>query len=300
MKTDYDVLIVGGSYAGLSAAMALGRSLRKVLIIDSGLPCNRQTPHSHNFITQDGNSPAQIAALAKQQVLNYATIAFENGLVIKGKAVDKHFEIELSNGKVFTGKKLLFTTGVKDVMPAIPGFAECWGISVLHCPYCHGYEVREAPTGILANADTAFELARLIHHWTKDLILFTNGPSSLAAEQTEKIKSKGIRIVETALESIQHTNGYAEAVQLTDGKTINIKAIYARPAMLQHCSLPKELGCEMTKQNLLVVDLFQRTSVAGVYAAGDNTNPMRSVSMAVASGGFAGASINRDLIEEAF
>ncbi|NBP70557.1 MAG: NAD(P)/FAD-dependent oxidoreductase, partial [Cytophagia bacterium] len=119
MKTDYDVLIVGGSYAGLSAAMALGRSLRKVLIIDSGLPCNRQTPHSHNFITQDGNSPAQIAALAKQQVLKYPTIGFENGLVIKGKAVDKHFEIELSNGKVFTSKKLLFTTGVKDVMPAI-------------------------------------------------------------------------------------------------------------------------------------------------------------------------------------
>jgi thioredoxin reductase len=280
--------------------MALGRSLRKVLIIDSGMPCNRRTPHSHNFITQDGNSPAQIAALAKQQVLKYPTIAFENGLVIKGKAVDKHFEIELSNGKVFTGKKLLFTTGVKDVMPAIPGFAECWGISVLHCPYCHGYEVRNEPTGILANAEMAFELTRLIHHWTKDLILFTNGPSFLTIEQTKKIKSKGIQIIETVLEAIQHTEGYVDAVQLIDGQKINITTIYARPEMLQHCSVPQELGCEMTKQHLVVVDLFQRTSVTGVYAAGDNTNPMRSVSIAVASGGFAGASINRDLIEEAF
>lgn len=300
MKERFDVIIVGGSYAGLSAAMALGRSLRNTLVIDSGNPCNRQTPHSHNFITHDGDTPAQISALAKQQVSRYPTVKFVDGLVVSGSKTDGGFELILDDGKKFNSKKLLFTTGVRDIMPSIEGFAECWGISVLHCPYCHGYEVRHEPTGIIANGDMAFELVRLIDHWTKNLVLFTNAQSLLTPEQEMKIRSKGIRIVETAISSIEHVNGYVNAVHLQDGEMIWIKAIYARPELVQHCAVPFELGCEMTPQNLLKVDMFQRTNTPGVYAAGDNTTMMRSVSMAVASGGFAGASINRDLIEETF
>ena len=160
----FDVIIIGGSYSGLSAAMALGRSLRNVLIIDSGLPCNRQTPHSHNFITQDGKQPAVIAGKARTQVLQYNTVRFLNGRAISGKKTENGFTISTQKEEVFTAKKLVFATGVKDIMPDIDGFSACWGISVIHCPYCHGYEVSNEKTGILANGDIAFHYAQLIRN----------------------------------------------------------------------------------------------------------------------------------------
>lgn len=296
----FDVIIIGGSYAGLSAAMALGRALRNVLIIDSGHPCNRQTPHSHNFITHDGETPAEIAAKAKEQVLRYPTVQFANGLALSGtKRADK-FEIDLDDGRRFSGGKLLFASGMKDIMPPIPGFAECWGISVLHCPYCHGYEVRDQPTGIISNGDMGFEFSRLIHHWTKNLTLFTNGPSTLTADQMQTIRTHDISVVETEVRKIAHENGYVNAIHLKGGDAVPLKAIYARPALVQHCTIPEALGCELTEQNLLKVDMFQRTTIPGVYGAGDSTVMMRAVSAAVASGGLAAASINKELIEEAF
>lgn len=164
----FEVIIIGGSYSGLSAAMSLGRSLRQVLVIDSGLPCNRQTPHSHNFITQDGEKPAVISAKAKLQVDIYKTVQFYNGLAVKALKTESGFEIETESGVVFTSRKVLFATGVKDLLPEIEGFAACWGISVLHCPYCHGYEVKNEKTAIIANGEMGFEYAKLISNWTKD------------------------------------------------------------------------------------------------------------------------------------
>jgi thioredoxin reductase len=299
-RTEFDVIIIGGSYAGLSAAMALGRALRNVLVIDSGKPCNRQTPQSHNFITHDGETPSIILNKAKEQVMRYATVTFNNGIAISGRKLDGKFQIETENGERFYASKLMFTTGVRDIMPSIEGFAECWGISVLHCPYCHGYEVRNEPTGILANGDMGFELARLINHWTNDLILFTNGPSNLTPEQVQKIESHNIKIIETEIEGIEHDNGQLKFLRLKSGERFALNAIYARPAFNQHCTIPVDLGCELTEQNLLKVDAFQRTTMAGIFAAGDNSTLMRSVALAVAGGGFAGASINKDLIDELF
>ena len=140
----YDVIIIGGSYSGLAAGMALGRALRNVLIIDSGNPCNKQTPHSHNFLTNDGKSPAEIAGVAKEQLRIYGTVRLINGLAMTGIKTETGFKIQVQSGETFSSKKLVFATGIKDIMHDIPGFAECWGISVLHCPYCHGYEVRNA------------------------------------------------------------------------------------------------------------------------------------------------------------
>jgi len=139
---NFDVIIIGGSYAGLSAALALGRSLRKVLIMDSGLPCNRSTPHSHNFLTHDGERPAVIAEQARTKVLAYKTVTWWNGLAVSGRKTGSGFEIITQNDGIFYGRKLIFATGIRDILPDIKGFAECWGISVIHCPYCHGYEFR--------------------------------------------------------------------------------------------------------------------------------------------------------------
>ena len=152
----FDVIIVGGSYSGLSAAMALGRALRKVLIIDGGKPANRFTPHSHNFITHDGRSPGEIAALARQQVNKYPTVKQVNGFVTSAERAANEFMVVLDSGASYSATKLVFATGIIDVLPNIPGLADCWGKSVLHCPYCHGYEVRNVKTGIIGNGDYAF------------------------------------------------------------------------------------------------------------------------------------------------
>lgn len=297
---NFEVIIIGGSYSGLSAGMALGRSLRKVLIIDSGKPCNAQTPQSHNFITHDGETPRAIAAKAKEQVAKYPTIEFYSGLAIGGIKTDSGFEITTETGESFTAEKLLFATGVRDLMPAIKGADACWGISMIHCPYCHGYEVRSEKTGILANGEMAFEFSKLVRNWTEALTLFTNGKSTLTAEQTSKLKEHGINLVEKEIEAFQHTDGYIEEVQFKDGSTVKLKAMYAKLPFVQHSDIPEQLGCELTEHGFIRIDEFQRTSVPGIYACGDNVTQMRSVSSAVATGTLAGAILNRELIDEAF
>lgn len=300
IKNIYDVIIIGGSYSGLSAAMSLGRSLRNVLVIDSGLPCNRQTPHSHNFITQDGEKPAVISAKAKLQVEFYDTVKFYQGLAISAHKTENGFEIKTESGKIFNSKKVLFATGVKDLLPEISGFAECWGISILHCPYCHGYEVKKEKTAIVANGDMGFEYAKMILNWTKNLRLITNGKSTLTLKQTEILKKHQVEIVEDEIITIEHQKGNVQNIVFSNGSKISVTAIYFRAPFEQHCVLPESLGCELTDQGLLKVDGFQKTTVPGIFASGDCHIQARSVAMAVSSGSFAGAIINKEIIDEEF
>ncbi len=295
-----DVIIIGGSYAGLSAAMALGRALRNVLIIDSGLPCNRQTPHSHNFITQDGEKPSAIAKKAKNEVLKYDTVKFLTDLVVSGTKTEKGYEISTQSGKLFSAKKLIFASGLNDKMLKIEGFSECWGITVIHCPYCHGYEVKEQKTGILANGYGAFHLARLIHNWTNDLTIFTNGKSQLTQEQTNEIKRHNISIVEKEISSLKHKDGVVEKIIFADNSSFELKAIYSRPTFEQHCKIPELLGCELTEQGLIKVDGFQKTTVDNIFACGDSSNPIRAVSYAVSTGNNTGVFLNNSMTEEEF
>ncbi len=298
--TTYDVIIIGGSYSGLSAALALGRALRNILIIDSGKPCNAQTPYSHNFITQDGKTPSEISALAKQQVQKYTNIKFYDGLAISGVKTENGFDIKTQSNDIFSAKKLIFATGIKDIMPDIKGIAECWGISVLHCPYCHGYEVRQEKTAILGNGDYGFDFSRLISNWTKDLTLLTNGKVNLEKEQIEKLQKHNITIIEKEVKNVEHQQGQIEAVIFKDGSQIPIKAVYTKLPFAQHCEIPTQLGCELTEQGYIKVDAFQKTNIHGIYACGDNTTSLRSVSNAVAMGTLAGATLNREMIEDVF
>ncbi|CAI2765943.1 NAD(P)/FAD-dependent oxidoreductase [Flavobacterium collinsii] len=296
----YEVIIIGGSYSGLSAAMSLGRSLRQVLVIDSGLPCNRQTPHSHNFITHDGEKPAVISAKALMQVDFYDTVHFYNGLAIKAVEAGEGFEIETQSGDVFISKKILFATGVRDLLPKIDGFEECWGISILHCPYCHGYEVKKEKTAIIANGDLGFEYAKLISNWTTDLRILTNGKSAFTLEQSKILQEHKIQIVEDEIAVVKQENGYVQHIVFKNQSKIEVKAIYFRSPFEQHCPLPGSLGCELTEHGLLKVDALQKTTIPGVFASGDCHIQARSVAMAVSSGSFAGASINKELIDESF
>ena len=299
-KNQYDVIIVGGSYAGLSAAMALGRLLKSVLIIDSGLPCNRQTPHSHNFITQDGETPSRIAAQAKDQVLAYNTVSFYQGVAQSGKQVATGFEITTDSNDIFNSKKLIFATGIKDMMPAIEGISACWGISVIHCPFCHGYEFKDKKTAILANSDKAVHLASLVRNLTKDITIVTNGPKAFTLEQQVKLERNTISILETPITEVKHKKGYLESVVCKDNSIVNFEVMYAAVAFEQHCMIPKQLGCELTETGYIKVDAFQKTSIDGIYACGDSTNMFRSVSAAVASGSLAGAMVVKALTDEIF
>ncbi len=298
--TNYDVIIIGGSYSGLAAGMALGRSLRKVLIIDSGKPCNRFTPHSHNFVTQDGKIPGEISAIARQQVEAYKTVEFFDGLAVAAEKKDDRFYVTMEGNATVVARKLIFATGIRDLLPEIPGVEECWGKSVIHCPYCHGYEVRNERTGILGNGEYAFEFSALISNWTKDLSVYTNGPSTLTKDQKEKLDRHNIPVIEDEIERLQHREGYLEKIIFKDGKSAPVKALYTRPQLAQHCDIPALLGCEMTEDGYVKIDPTQRTTVEGVYACGDNTTRMRTVANAVAMGTAAGAMLNKEMVMDAF
>lgn len=296
----FDVIIIGGSYSGLAAGMALGRALKRVLIIDSEKPCNEQTPHSHNFLTQDGKTPTEIANLGKEQVQMYKTVTFLNGLATSGRKRNDFYEIQVASGETFQAHKLIFATGIRDAMPDIDGFSACWGISVLHCPYCHGYEVRNEKTGILGNGEYGYELSRLISNWTNGLTLFTNGTATLTVEQREKLEKHHIKIVEKKVERLEHTNGYLQNIIFTDGTKSSVKAIYSRNSFEQHCSIPQSLGCELNDEGYIKVDHFQETTVSGVFACGDNTTRIRTVANAVAMGTTAGMTASKKMILEQF
>ncbi|WP_263601401.1 NAD(P)/FAD-dependent oxidoreductase [Chryseobacterium sp. PET-29] len=299
MKNNFDVIIIGGSYAGLSAGMSLGRSLRNVLIIDSGKPCNRQTPHSHNFLTQDGKAPKEISEIAKDQVLKYETVSFFEGRVAKTSQNSEGFEVEIDNGEKFSAKKIILASGVKDQIPDIKGFAECWGISVIHCPYCHGYEVKGKKTGILSNGDLAFEFSKLVFNLSKDLSLFTNGECTLNEEQAERFSQNKINIVEDEIKEIVHENGNIRKIVFKNGSEKALEALYAKIPFEQNINT-EDLQLELTEHGFIKIDHFHKTSTDGVFACGDNTTMMRSVANAVAQGNFTGAIVNKELSEDGF
>ncbi|WP_405398932.1 NAD(P)/FAD-dependent oxidoreductase [Maribacter sp. Asnod2-G09] len=297
---NFDVIIVGGSYAGLAAAMSLGRSLRKVLVIDSGKPCNRQTPHSHNFLTQDGKTPSEISAIAKSQVLAYETVSFIDDKAVGGSKNENGFSVSTLTGATYTAKKVVFATGIKDIMPNIKGFAECWGISVVHCPYCHGYEIRNKKTGIIANGERAYHLAPMVNNLTKDIRMLTNELASFSSEQLSKLKDNNIDVVEKKITEVEHENGYVNNIVFEDGSKEKYDALYAALPFIQHSDIPDALGCELNEEGYIQVDGMYKTTIEGVFACGDNSIKMRSLANSVASGTMVGAIINMELVKEQF
>nr|WP_299780835.1 NAD(P)/FAD-dependent oxidoreductase [uncultured Formosa sp.] len=299
-KKEFEVIIIGGSYAGLSTAMALGRSLRDTLIIDAGKPCNRQTPHSHNFLTQDGSTPQEISEIVKRQLSKYDSIKFYNGLAVSGKSIKKGFEITTANGDVFTSKKLVFATGIKDIMPDTNGFSQCWGISVVHCPYCHGYEIRHKKTAIIANGERAFHLTSLVNNLTKEITIITSRTKDFEESLLDKLKQYNIKIIEKEISKIEHKKGQLESIVFKDGSIENYECAYASVPFEQNSTIPKVLGCKFTEHGHIEVNSMQKTTAEGIFACGDNSTMMRSVAIAVSSGNITGAVINNELTQERF
>ncbi|WP_060873665.1 NAD(P)/FAD-dependent oxidoreductase [Myroides odoratus] len=298
--TFFDVVIVGGSFSGLSAALALGRSNRKVLILDTQNPCNKMVKHAHNLLAQDGKSPVMIAHQAKEDVVRYDTVHYDLDEVTDvKKKEDDSFTVQSKEGKTFRAKYVLFATGLTDIMPDIPGFEACWGISIAHCPYCHGYEVQNKKTLILGNGDFAFHYAILVHNLTSDLQIVTQGKASFTPKQLQALTKNKIGIIEEEIVELTHNQGQITRVVLKTGQVVATEVIYARPNVKQHCEIPIHLGCTLTPQGLLQVNANQETSVSGIYACGDMSS-FRSLATAIATGSQAGAAINMQLCLDYF
>lgn len=289
-----DVIIVGGSIAGLSAALTLGRALRSVIVIDDCAPCNKTSPYSHNFITHDGSKPDDIVIAAKEQIAQYPTVSFVKDKVVDAKKHNDRFHVVTETGKVFHAHRVLLCTGLADMLPDIPGFSDCWGISILHCPYCHGYEIRDKKTAVLANGEAAFHVAMLVRNWTPEIVILTNGVSQLRPFEADKLRELGVAVIEKEIGSIKHKDGNLESVRFADGGELVVEAVYASIPFRQKSNLAEILGCKMTSKGHVEIDPVQRTSVEGVYAAGDNTAEHRAISVASASGTIAGFTINFD------
>ena len=300
MTKKVDVIIIGGSYSGLAAAMSLGRAMINTLVIDAGKPCNRQTPHSHNFLTRDGFTPSEIAAISKSQVNAYPTVEFFEAFATSATKSADGFQIEVGSGQSFVASQLIFATGISDIMPNIEGFAECWGTSVLHCPYCHGYEVRNVGTGIIGNGEQAYEFAKLISNWTNKLTVFTNGASDFSKVQSGSLRKHGIDVIESEISELEHDQGKIKRIVFKDGTSTAVEAIYSPRPFVQHCALPEMLGCDLTDEGYVKTDGMHQTTIPGVFACGDNASRMRTVANAVATGTATGIMVSKRLIMEGF
>lgn len=293
----YDAIVVGGSFAGLSAAMQLARARKRVLVIDSGLPRNRFAKAAHGFLGQDGKSPRAIISEAAGQLAAYPGVAFRSGAATGASAAENGFAVRLEGGEEARGSRLVLATGVKDEFPALPGLAERWGTSVLHCPYCHGYEVGGRPLGVMANHPMSAHQAALIADWGPTTY-FTQGTFEPDEAQAARLAARDVIIERSPIAELLGPAPELEAVRLADGRVLPLAAIFTAPKNSMASPLAEQLGCGFEEGPLgpyLHTDDWGQTTIAGVYAAGDAASPMHNATLASASGVRAGVGAHQSL-----
>ncbi|WP_064747697.1 NAD(P)/FAD-dependent oxidoreductase [Lysobacter antibioticus] len=298
--SDYEVVVVGGSFAGLSAALMLARARKRVLLIDAGRPRNRFAAHSHGVMGHDGKAPEELIAEALAQLMGYPSVSLKQATATAAERTALGFALRLNSGERVSGRKLVLATGVRDVPPDLPGLRERWGRSVLHCPYCHGFEYAGRPLGVLATGDISLHQALLIPEWGPTTY-FTQELTDPDEAARRQLQALGVRIEPVPVIALQGEGAALSAVLLADDRTLPIDAMFVAPRIELTCDLPLQLGCELADGPLgpyLKVDELRRTSVPGVFAAGDSAAPMHSAAMALAAGAMAGLSAHRALLEE--
>ncbi len=305
-----DVVIVGGGPAGLAGALTLGRVRRDVLLLDSGEPRNAPSPAMHNFLTRDGTPPAEMRALARAELAEYATVRIRDAAVesIRRQA-DGTFDIALAGGETVRSRRILLATGVRDELPPIDGLGALWGRAALHCPYCHGYEVRDAPLAVLGATPDRARLALHLTRLSDDVVLCTNGAEP-DPELRALLGDNGVGIHDAPIVRVRE-EGCAEGephvrIAFADGSTLDRGAIFVHGRMEQRSTLAAELGCARFDDGLVDVDDMGRTTVPGVHAAGDMARrasmlgPAAAVIAAAASGMMAAVMLDQDLVGETF
>lgn len=292
--SNVDVAVIGASFAGLSAAIMLARARRRVVLMDEGLTRNRFSAHSHGFLGQDGVAPAEIRAKGLAEVLAYPTAGYLPGRVTAIRANAGGFVIE--GPEKIQAARVILAYGQRDILPDIPGLADCWGITANQCPYCHGYELADRTTGLLVTGPGFAHQARHLACWTDDLVYLENG---VAVDDPVALDRPGLRRVAGQVKRVLHEHGAIQAVELADATCVPMQALYLHGHFEPAAPFAEDLGCVMTDTPAgrhVAVDMFQRTTVPGVFAAGDLTRPYPAAPAAAASGNLAGAACNQDLL----
>jgi thioredoxin reductase len=293
----FDVMIVGGSYAGLAAALQLGRARRKVLVVDGGVRRNRFASHSHGFLGQDGVDPAAIAAKGRAEVRAYPTVTWVEGKVTGARGAIDDFTLRLETGEEHRGKRVLLAYGVSDELPDVPGLAERWGKSAFHCPYCHGYELDQGAIAVLASSPWSLHHAVMLPDWGT-VTYYTRGLFEPSAEERVTLDRRRVRVVS---EPVAAVGGDAPGIEvvLADGARERFAGLFVAPKTRPTSRLAEELGCEIEEGPMgpfIKTDPMKATTVPGVLAAGDAATGAGSVSFAVGDGARAGFNAHRTLL----
>jgi thioredoxin reductase len=289
-----DVVVVGGGAAGLSAALVLGRARRRVAVVDAGEPRNGPASHMHGFLSRDGMPPADLLAAGRAELDAYGVEVVKDQVV----GIDSGFSVRLLSGRILKARRILIATGLIDKLPEIPGVLERWGRDLLHCPYCHGWEVRDQPLGVLGTHPAAVVHAQLVRQWSADVVFFVHTYDLIEAERAE-LEARGIRILEGEVARLLIESDQLIGVELVDGQVVARTAVFIRPDNVPHDdALLTSLGCEIDEAGFATVDATGRTSAHGVWAAGNVADPRAQVITAAGAGSAAAIAINADLVQD--
>lgn len=302
---EYDVVVVGGGAAGLSAALVLTRGRRRVAVVDTGEPRNAPAAHMHGFLGSDGVPPADLLSAGRAEVTGYGgelipgrvTDIVTVGPTPPAKGIRRRFDVQLEDGSTLRSRRVLVTTGLRDEIPDLPGVQDRWGRDVLHCPYCHGWEVRDQPLGVLGGTPEALAHAHLVREWSPDVVLFTNGVT-LPVHQREQLVARAIGVVDEPVVRLVVDHGRLTGVELGSGHVVPRTAVFVRPRFVPNDDLLVRLGCATHDSGWVAVDATGRTSLPGIWAAGNAVNPRAQVITAAGEGSSAAIAINNDLVEE--
>ncbi|MET9591674.1 NAD(P)/FAD-dependent oxidoreductase [Streptomyces sp. NPDC006516] len=305
MNQRYDTVVIGGGAAGLSGALALSRARRSVLVIDGGRPRNAPASHVHNYLGREGTPPSELLSVGRAEAAAYGAEIVQ-GEVVEAEKLSDGFRVVREDGSAVEARRLLVTTGLVDELPAVEGLAERWGREVLHCPYCHGWEVRDRAVGILAVSPMAVHQALLWRQWTDDVVLFRHGQADFGDEDYERLAARGIAVVDGEVAGLEIADDRFTGVRLAGGRVIPREALVVQPRFTARSAVLEGLGLRPTELEVgghvvgtyIAADPAGATEVPGVWVAGNVANLMEQVVGAAAAGLKAASMINMDLVDE--
>ncbi|MFF3001259.1 NAD(P)/FAD-dependent oxidoreductase [Kitasatospora sp. NPDC057940] len=301
-RDDYDAVVVGAGAAGLSAALVLGRARRRVAVVDAGQPRNAPSAHMHGYLSRDGMPPAALLEVGRAEVAGYGVDLIDARVdhveaVADAEAAGTGFAVHLAGGPVLHARRVVVATGLRDGLPELPGLLERWGRDVLHCPYCHGYEVRDRPLGVLGTGPGAVDQALLLRQWSADVVLITHTLTPTGAER-ERLAARGVRVVEGRITRLVTDADRLRGVELADGRVVPREAVFVFPQPVPRDALLFGLECVRDENGWVTTDRAGRTSVPGVWAVGNVADPRAQVVVAAGAGAAAAFDLDHDLVAE--
>jgi thioredoxin reductase len=293
----YDVVVIGGGAAGLSAALVLARARRSVAVVDAGEPRNAPAAHMHGYLSRDGLPPRELLAAGCAEVAGYGGELFSGTVSAVSGTAPSGFEVLLENGDRLTARRLVVATGLRDELPNVPGLWERWGRDVLHCPYCHGYEVRDQPLGVVGGSPESVAHGLLIAQWSVDVVFFAHA-TDLSDAQREQFLARGVGVVDGLVARVVVKDDALCGLELADGRVVERAAVFVRPRFVPNADLLVALGCAVDAGGWVTADHTGATSVPGVWVAGNAANPRAQVVTAAGEGSAAAIALNADLVDE--